>query len=75
MDPVKGEVGDRHFWIVERDGLTFGSGWHPDEHGPQGNKPKRDTHLSNANLNPSPRMVFPSPAGRTLVTRRRSLHR
>ena len=24
---------DKHFWLVEHDGLVFGSGWHHDELG------------------------------------------
>ena len=31
VNPVTGEVEDKHFWLVEHDGLVFGSGWHHDE--------------------------------------------
>ena len=31
MNPVTGEVEDKYFWLVEHDGLLFGSGWHHDE--------------------------------------------
>ena len=30
VNPVTGEVEDKHFWLVEHDGLVFGSGWHHD---------------------------------------------
>ena len=33
VNPVTGEVEDKHFWLVEHDGLVFGSGWHHDESG------------------------------------------
>ena len=33
LNPVTGEVEDKHFWLVEHDGLVFGSGWHHDESG------------------------------------------
>ena len=33
MNPATGEVEDKHFWLVEHDGLVFGSGWHHDESG------------------------------------------
>ena len=33
VNPATGEVEDKHFWLVERDGLVFGSGWHHDESG------------------------------------------
>ena len=32
-NPATGEVEDKHFWLVEHDGLVFGSGWHHDESG------------------------------------------
>ena len=28
VNPATGEVEDKHFWLVEHDGLVFGSGWH-----------------------------------------------
>ena len=28
---VTGGVEDKHFWLVEHDGLVFGSGWHHEE--------------------------------------------
>ena len=31
VNPATGEVEDKHFWVVEHDGLVFGSGWHHDE--------------------------------------------
>ena len=31
VNPVTGEIEDKHFWLVEHDGLVFGSGWHHDE--------------------------------------------
>ncbi len=33
VNSATGEVEDKHFWIVEHDGLVFGSGWHHDESG------------------------------------------
>ncbi len=33
VNPATGEVEDKHFWLVEHDGLVFGSGWHHDELG------------------------------------------
>ena len=33
MNPATGEVEDKHFWLVEHDGLVFDSGWHHDESG------------------------------------------
>ena len=33
VNPATGEVEDKHFWLVEHDGLVFGSGWHHDETG------------------------------------------
>ena len=33
VNPVTGEVEDKHFWLVGHDGLVFGSGWHHDESG------------------------------------------
>ena len=33
VNPATGEVEDKHFWVVEHDGLVFGSGWHHDETG------------------------------------------
>ena len=33
VNPVTGEIEDKHFWLVEHDGLVFGSGWHHDEAG------------------------------------------
>ena len=33
VNPATGEVEDKHFWLVEHDGLMFGSGWHHDESG------------------------------------------
>ena len=33
VNPATGEVEDKHFWLVEHDGLAFGSGWHHDESG------------------------------------------
>ena len=30
VNPVSREVEDKHFWLVEHDGLVFGSGWHHD---------------------------------------------
>ena len=33
VNPVTGEVEDKHFWLVEHDGLVFGSGWHHDDSG------------------------------------------
>ena len=33
VNPVTGEIEDKHFWLVEHDGLVFGSGWHHDESG------------------------------------------
>ena len=35
VNPATGEVEDKHFWLVEHDGLVFGSGWHHDESGRQ----------------------------------------
>ncbi len=32
-NPVTGEIEDKHFWLVERDGLVFDSGWYHDESG------------------------------------------
>ena len=32
VNPANGEVEDKHFWLVEHDGLVFGSGWHHDEY-------------------------------------------
>ena len=29
--PAKVELQDKHFWLVEHDGLVFGSGWHHGE--------------------------------------------
>jgi len=31
--PATGEIEDKHFWLVEHDGLVFGSGWHHDVQG------------------------------------------
>ncbi len=31
VNPATGRVEDKHFWLVEHDGLIFGSGWHHDE--------------------------------------------
>ena len=31
VNHVTGEIEDKHFWLVEHDGLVFGSGWHHDE--------------------------------------------
>ena len=28
LNPVTGEEGTKHSWVVERDGLVFGSGWY-----------------------------------------------
>ena len=36
VNPATGEVEDKHFWLVEHDGLVFGSGWHHDESGAEG---------------------------------------
>ena len=36
VNPATGEVEDKHFWLVEHDGLVFGSGWHHDESGSWG---------------------------------------
>ena len=33
VNPATGDVEDKHFWLVEHDGLVFGSGWHHDESG------------------------------------------
>ena len=33
VNPATGEFEDKHFWLVEHDGLVFGSGWHHDESG------------------------------------------
>ena len=33
VNPATGEVEDKHFWLVEHDGLVFGSGWHHDASG------------------------------------------
>ena len=33
VNPVTGEVQDKHFWLVLDDELVFGSGWHHDESG------------------------------------------
>ena len=33
INPVTGELQGKHFWVVEYDGLVFGSGWHHDETG------------------------------------------
>ena len=33
LNPATGEVEEKHFWLVEHDGLIFGSGWHHDESG------------------------------------------
>ena len=33
VNPVTSEVDDKHLWLVEHDGLVFGSGWHHDESG------------------------------------------
>ena len=33
VNPATGEIEDKHFWLVEHDGLVFGSGWHHDESG------------------------------------------
>ena len=33
VNPVTGEVEDKHFWLVLHDGLVFGSGWCHDEGG------------------------------------------
>ena len=33
VNPVTGVIEDKHFWLVEHDGLVFGSGWHHDESG------------------------------------------
>ena len=33
VNPVTGEIEDKHFWLVKHDGLVFGSGWHHDESG------------------------------------------
>ena len=33
VNPVTGEIEDKHFWLVAHDGLFFGSGWHHDETG------------------------------------------
>ena len=33
LNPVTGEIEDKHFWLVEHDGLVFGSGWRHDESG------------------------------------------
>ena len=30
VNPATGEVEDKHFWLVEHDGLVFGSGWNHD---------------------------------------------
>ena len=31
--PATGEIEDKHFWLVEHDGLVFGSGWRHDVQG------------------------------------------
>ena len=36
LNPVKGEIWDKHFWLVEHDGLVSGSGWHHDASRSQG---------------------------------------
>ena len=36
VNPVTGEVEDKHFWLFEHDGLVFGSGWHHDKSGNRG---------------------------------------
>ncbi len=33
VNPVASEMEDKHFWLVEHDGLVFGSGWHHAESG------------------------------------------
>ena len=33
VNPATGEIEDKHFWLVEHDGLVFGSGWHHDGSG------------------------------------------
>ena len=33
VNPVTGEIEDKHFWLAAHDGLVFGSGWHHDESG------------------------------------------
>lgn len=33
VNPATGEVEDKQFWLVEHDGLVFGSGWRHDEPG------------------------------------------
>ena len=33
VKPASGEIEDKHFWVLEHDGLEFGSGWHHDESG------------------------------------------
>ena len=33
VNPATGETEDKHFLLVEHDGLVFGSGWHHDESG------------------------------------------
>ena len=33
VNPTTADVEDKHFWLVEHDGLVFGSGWHHDESG------------------------------------------
>ena len=33
VNPATGLVGDKHFWMVEREGLVFGSGWRHDAPG------------------------------------------
>ena len=33
VNPATGEFENKHFWLVEHDGLVFGSGWHHDESG------------------------------------------
>ena len=33
VNPATGEVEDKHFWLVELDGLVLGSGCHYDESG------------------------------------------
>ena len=33
VNPATGEIDDKHFWLVDHDGLVFGSGWHHDESG------------------------------------------
>ena len=33
VNRVSGQVEDKHLWVVQHDGLVFGSGWHHDESG------------------------------------------